>query len=140
MHLIFVRPGISSGVEPVHYVWATIVDAMSAWHQGKLFLEYSLSVDHDALHVIVGMLVWLVAALVLRRPITSWFPLMWCLAITLWNETVDLWIERWPDPGRQYGEGAKDLFLTMVAPMILMTAARLRPDLFRGGAGRRRRR
>jgi len=140
MRRIFVPRAISSGVELVHGLWATIVDAMTAWHQGKLFLEYSLSVDHDALHVIVGMLVWLVAALLLRRPITSWFPLTWCLAITLWNETVDLWIEQWPDPGRQYGEGAKDLVLTMAVPVILMTAARMRPDLFRGNARRRHRR
>ena len=121
-------------------LWATIVDAMNAWHQGKLFLEYSLSVDHDALHVIVGLLVWLVAALLLRRPITSWLPFLWCLAITLWNETVDLWIEQWPDPGRQYGEGAKDVLLTMTVPVLLMAAARLRPDLFRTAARRRRRR
>ena len=121
-------------------LWATIVDAMNAWHQGKLFLEYSLSVDHDALHVIVGLLVWLVAALLLRRPITSWLPFLWCLAITLWNETVDLWIEQWPDPGRQYGEGAKDVLLTMTVPVLLMAAARFRPDLFRTAARRSRRR
>jgi len=126
--------------QPVRELWATIVDAMNAWHQGKLFLEYSLSVDHDALHVIVGLLVWLVAALLLRRPITSWLPFLWCLAITLWNETVDLWIEQWPDPGRQYGEGAKDVLLTMTVPVLLMAAARLRPDLFRTAARRRRRR
>ena len=126
--------------QPVRELWATIVDAMNAWHQGKLFLEYSLSVDHDALHVIVGLLVWLVAALLLRRPITSWLPFLWCLAITLWNETVDLWIEQWPDPGRQYGEGAKDVLLTMTVPVLLMAAARLRPDLFRTAARRSRRR
>ena len=38
----------------------------------------------------------------------------------------------------EYGEGAKDLLLTMAVPTIVMFAARLRPDLFRG-SGRRRR-
>jgi hypothetical protein len=123
----------------VHDLWLTIVDAMTAWHQGKLFVEYSLSVDHDALHVIVGVLVWLAAALLLRRPVTSWIPFLWCFAIILWNETVDLWVEQWPDPGRQYGEGAKDLALTILIPALLMIAARVRPDLFRGTARRRRR-
>jgi hypothetical protein len=122
----------------VHDLWLTLIAAMSAWHQGKLFLEYSLSMEHDALHVIVGVLVWLVAALVLRRPITSWRPFLWCLAIILWNETVDLWVERWPDPGRQYGEGAKDLLLTMAVPVILMTAGRLRPQLFGTSMPRRK--
>ena len=115
-----------------------IADAMATWHQGKLFLEYSLSVDHDALHIIAGLLVWLVAALLVRRPITSWIPFLWCVAIILWNETVDLWVEQWPDPGRQYGEGAKDLVLTILIPALLMAAARLRPDLFRRSARRRR--
>jgi len=125
----------------MHDVWLMIVDAMSAWHQGKLFLEHALAVDHDALHVITGVLVWLVAALLLRRPITSWTPFLWCLAIILWNETVDLWVERWPEPGMQYGEGAKDLVLTIAIPAMIMAAARFRPDLFRAvPRGRRRRR
>lgn len=124
----------------MHDLWLAIVGAMSAWHQGKLFLEYSLAVDHDALHVMVGVLVWLVAALLLRRPITSWIPFLWCVAIILWNETVDLWIEQWPDPGRQYGEGAKDLVLTILLPAILMVSARRRPDLFRSTSKRRSRR
>jgi hypothetical protein len=124
----------------MHHLWTAVIDAMGAWHQGKLFLEHSLTIDHDALHVIVGVLVWLVAALLLRRPITSWQPFLWCFAIVLWNETVDLWVEQWPDPGMQYGEGAKDLVLTILVPAILMVSARLRPDLFRAGTRPRRRR
>ena len=41
--------------------------------------------------------------------------------------------------GWQYGESFKDLLLTMSVPTLLMVATRLRPDLFRGGVGRRRR-
>jgi hypothetical protein len=52
---------------------------------------------------------------------------------------VDLTLEQWPDKGWQYGESAKDVLLTMAVPTILMLAARLRPDLFRSGAARRRR-
>jgi hypothetical protein len=124
----------------MHHLWTAVIDAMGAWHQGKLFLEHSLTIDHDALHVIIGVLVWLVAALLLRRPITSWHPFLWCFAIILWNETVDLWVEQWPDPGMQYGEGAKDLVLTILVPGLLMISARSRPDLFRSGARRGRRR
>jgi hypothetical protein len=53
------------------------------------------------------------------------------LALILWNETVDLWVEQWPDPGMQYGEGAKDVLLTMIVPTVLLFAVRIRPDLFR---------
>jgi len=107
---------------------------MSSWHQGKLFVEHAVHVSHDSLHVIVGILIWVVAALLSRRTLTSWIPWLWVLAFILWNETVDLWMEHWPDPGMQYGEGAKDVALTMLMPTLLMFAARARPDLFRKAA------
>jgi hypothetical protein len=103
-----------------------------------LFFEHAFAIDHDALHVLVGVFGWLVLALILRRPLTSRPPFLWLLALILWNETVDLWVEQWPEPGMQYGECAKDVILTMLLPAILMVSARLRPDLFRGNPGRRR--
>jgi len=124
----------------VNRISTAIFSAMGSWHQGKLFIEHSLRIEHGTLHVIIGVLVWLVAALLTRRPISSWWPWLWLLALILWNETVDLWNERWPDPGQQYGEGAKDIVLTMFVPTILMIAARLRPDLFRQGFARKRKR
>jgi hypothetical protein len=123
----------------LHSLWKTLVAAMTSWHQGKLFIEHSLTINHDSLHMLVGVLLWLAFGLLLRRPLTSWRPWLWLFAIILWNETVDLWIEQWPDPGQQYGEGAKDLLLTMAVPTILLFAARWRPDLFRQGPRRRRR-
>ena len=122
----------------LHKLWITIVAAMTSWHQGKLFIEHSVSFSHDALHMLVGVFLWLAFALLLRRPVTSSRPWLWLFAIIMWNETVDLWIEQWPDPGHQYGESAKDLILTMAVPTIIMAAARTRPDLFRGSASRRR--
>lgn len=103
---------------------------MSGWHQGKLFIEHSLSVEHDALHVLVGLLAWLVVALITRRPLSCWRPFWWLFALILWNEAVDLWVERWPDPGQQYGEGAKDLLLTIAAPAVLTWLMRVRPKMF----------
>jgi hypothetical protein len=123
-----------------HDLWKAIIAAMASWHQGKLFVEHSLSITHDALHIIVGVLLWVALGLLLRRPLTSWLPWFWLFALILWNETVDLWVEKWPDPGQQYGEGAKDLLLTMLIPTILMIAARTRPDLFRASSRRNRRR
>lgn len=124
----------------LHDLWYAITGAMGAWHQGKLFIEHSIDVDHDALHVIVGVLAWLLLALVLRRPLSSWRPLLWLFALILWNETVDLWSDPWPDPGMQYGEGAKDLFLTMLLPALLMVVTRVRPQLFRPSEASTRRR
>jgi hypothetical protein len=123
----------------MHDLWLTLIGAMGAWHQGKLFVEHAVAIDHDALHVLVGIFAWLALAVLFRRPVTSWIPFLWCFALALWNETVDLWVEQWPEPGMQYGECAKDVILTMLAPAMLMIVARLRPDLFRKTPRRRRR-
>lgn len=118
-------------------LWQALTGAMQSWHQGKLFLEHSLTISHDTLHILVGMALWMVLGLLLRRPLYAWRPWLWLLAATIWNEIVDLWVEVWPDPGQQYGEGAKDLLLTMAMPTMVMLAARLRPDLFRAAAKKR---
>lgn len=112
-------------------IWSVVTGAMTDWHQGKLFIEHAVAIDHDALHVIIGTLLWVVFGFLTRRPLSSLRPLFWLFAIILWNETVDLWMEQWPDPGQQYGEGAKDLLITMLVPTILLLAVRLRPHLFR---------
>ncbi len=121
----------------LHELWMMITGIMIDWHQAKLFVEHAVTINHDTLHVIVGVLFWLALALLTRRPITSWYPWLWLFAIIFWNETVDLWTEQWPDPGHQYGEGAKDLVLTMFIPTLIMFAGRARPDLLRAGLGRK---
>jgi hypothetical protein len=118
--------------------WSAVLAAMASWHQAKLFIEHTVALDHDALHVIVGVLLWLVFGLLTRRPLAAWVPWLLLFAVILWNETVDLWTEQWPDPGQQYGEGAKDLLITMLVPTVLLFAIRLRPDLFRARLARRR--
>lgn len=122
----------------LHRLWAALLTAMQSWHQGKLFIEHSLAFSHDSIHILAGVLIWVLAGLVVRRPLSSWRPWLCVLALILWNETVDLTLERWPDPGWQYGESAKDLLLTMSVPTLLMLAVRMRPDLFRGAARRKR--
>ena len=121
-------------------LWQTFAQGMTSWHSGKVFIEHALAISHDTLHVIAGVMVWLVLALLLRRPITSWYPWLGVFAFAVWNEMVDLWIETWPAAARsmQYGEIAKDLLLTTLVPTLLMFAARARPDMFRPSAGRRR--
>jgi hypothetical protein len=123
----------------MHGLWKALLAAMVPWHQGKLFIEHALAIDHDALHILAGTLLWLVLALLLRRPLTTWKPWLGVLAFNIWNEAVDLSLEQWSDRGWQYGETAKDLVLTIAVPTVLMFAARLRPDLFRQHSGAARR-
>lgn len=119
-------------IKLMHQTWMAFAWGMISWHQGKLFIEHSVNVSHQSLHIFIGLLLWLTFGLVFRRPVTSWRPWLTLFGVILLNEMVDLWMERWPDPGQQYGERAKDLLLTMAAPTIVMLAARARPDLFRG--------
>lgn len=117
-------------------IWNAITTAMTSWHEGKLFIEHVAAINHDALHIIVGVLLWLGLGLILQRPLSARLPWLWLLALILWNETVDLWVEQWPDAGMQYGECAKDVLLTMFLPTVLLFAVRWRPALF--ARGRRR--
>lgn len=105
-----------------------------SWHEAKLFLEHSVTFSPDALHVIASVVVLLLVGLLLRKPVTSWWPWIVVLVSTLINEFVDLWVEEWPDPGMQYGEGAKDLLLTMFLPTLLLVTSRKFPRLYRAVA------
>ena len=110
---------------------------MQSWHEGKLLIENSVPVSHDSLHIIFGTFVWILFAVGLRRPLSSWRPWLWAFAVILWNETVDLWTETWPDRATQYAQGVKDLLLTMLVPTVLMFAMRYRPQMFRPRTARK---
>ena len=101
------------------------------WHESKLFVEHAMAISHDGLHVVLGVLIQLAVAIVSRRSVASWLPWSAVLAFAFANEAVDLWVERWPSPGMQFGEGAKDVLLTILLPTVLLLALRLRPDVFR---------
>lgn len=124
----------------VHGLWHQIARGMLSWHQLKMFIEHASIVSSDALHVLVGIGIWVIAALVLRRSLASWLPWLVVLAAILFNEGVDLWVEHWPDAAMQYGEGAKDLLLTMTVPTVLLFMVRWTPGLFQPRPGPRARR
>lgn len=114
-------------------IWPLTEHVMFAWYKAKMFIEHAGIVTSDALHVLVGVGLWVLAALALRRRLTNWLPWLVVLAAVLFNEAVDLSVEQWPDAAMQYGESAKDVLLTLLLPSLLMAAARERPDLFGRG-------
>jgi len=118
--------------------WGPLNDGMTAWYEAKMFIEHASAVSSDALHVLVGVSVWVVAALVLRRSLSASGPWMILFALTLFNEGVDFWVERWPILSMQLGESAKDVMLSMALPTVLAFAIRVQPNLFRVSSGRRR--
>lgn len=102
----------------------------SDWYQLKLFIEHATGVEMGILHVIAGVLIQLGVALLFRASVARWMPWLSVLVLEVVNEFSDLHLDQWPDPGSQYGEGAKDLLVTMFLPTIILLAARLRPKLF----------
>src|SRR4029450_5875802 len=100
------------------------------WYQVKLFLEHASGISMDALHILVGFAIFLVAALLLKRSLGSPLPWLAVLMLELGNEAYDLHVELWPDPGSQLGEGIKDILLTMALPTLVLALVRWRPMLF----------
>ena len=118
--------------------WHAVTDGMMSWYKVKMFVEHAAVVTSDSLHVLVGVIAWIVIAMVLRRSLSAALPWLLVLVLTLLNECVDLWVEQWPSLAMQLGESAKDVLLTMTLPTVLLFAVRLRPNLFRPAPARRR--
>ena len=110
-------------------------ESLQSWHESKLFVERLTTISHDALHVIAGTVMWLLLALILRRPVTSWLPLVGTFLVVLVNELVDLWVEIWPERAMQAGEAGKDLMTTIAVPLLLLLAFRALPGLTAPRAG-----
>jgi hypothetical protein len=101
------------------------------WYQVKLFLERASGFSMDSLHVIVGVVIQLAVALLFRTSVGRPWPWLAVLALELVNEASDFRVERWPQPGMQFGESTKDVILTMALPTLIFLVARYRPKLFR---------
>ena len=99
------------------------------WYQVKLFIEHASGISMDGLHILVGFVIFLLAAAGLKRSVASPLPWLATLALEIGNEVYDLHVELWPDPASQLGEGAKDILLTMALPTLVMLIARLRPSV-----------
>jgi len=114
-----------------------ITGGMLSWYEAKMFIEHASVISSDAIHILIGVFIWIIAAQLSRRALSAWPPWLAVLALTLLNEAVDLSVEHWPSLGMQLGESAKDVFLTMALPTLLMVVLRLRPNLFRASPRRR---
>jgi hypothetical protein len=108
------------------------------WYQVKLFIEHVSGISMDALHILVGFAIFLLAAQVLRRSVANPLPWAATLLLAVGNEIHDLTIELWPNLGSQLGEGAKDILLTMALPTLLTLTARSRPMILGSDAAHAR--
>ena len=102
---------------------------MIGWYQIKSLVEHASGVSMDALHILVGFLLYLALAIVVRRGFRSLVPWSALLLIEIANEAYDLHVEIWPNLASQLGEGLKDIMLTMAVPTLLLVLARCKPKL-----------
>jgi hypothetical protein len=86
----------------------------------KLWWLAVLPLTKDAIHVYIGFLCLLIALVVLRRRLSSYWALVPGLLLSVAMEVLDL------RDGYGWAESAKDLINTNLMPFVLVTLARLK--------------
>ena len=106
----------------------------------KFEVEQAVPFDADWLHLLIGPVIFAAAALVTRKPMSSWTPWLAVLAIAGLNELADLAVDQSPNRLGAYAENVTDFLLTIAVPTVIMIAARRFPGLIgsRDPAGRLR--
>jgi len=97
---------------------------MTAFQAWKTWLVTLTGLPKDALHIYVGLIVFLGAAALLRRSPGDWRPLAAALVVALAGETWDM-ADSWRavEP-LEWGRGWHDLWNTMFWPLVLHALAR----------------
>ncbi|HYO16077.1 MAG TPA: hypothetical protein VE685_22995 [Thermoanaerobaculia bacterium] len=86
----------------------------------KLWWLAVLPLTKDAIHVYIGFLCLLIALIVFRRRLTSYWAVVPGLVVSVLMEILDL------RDGYDWVASAKDLVNTNLIPVVLVTLARLR--------------
>jgi len=88
-------------------------------------------VAKDALHIYAAFAVQVLAAAVLRRPLSSWLPWTCVLLAELANECLDIYFSNEPSIQQWQWLGARhDLLNTMALPTALLLLCRYANFLF----------
>lgn len=90
----------------------------------KTELSDALGITKDALHIHLGLAIFLGVAFIFRRPLTSWTPWLASLAFELVNELMDVFHLHNGTFGFEIGDSAKDVLNTMFWPTVVLLAAR----------------
>ena len=104
------------------------------WFHFKQMLSVASGLNMDALHVHAGILCQILAALLLRRRLSSPWPWLVVLLLVVANEYYDYRYETWPDRGEQRAEAVRDTWNTLLLPTLVMLLVRFAPRLF-GASG-----
>lgn len=108
---------------------------MSGFQQAKVALVHWLGLPKDALHIYVGLAIFLLAAALLRRPLASRVPIAAVVAAALAGEAWDL-IETHAAGARiHWDRNWHDIWNTCFWPTVLFLLARYTRLFSRRGRG-----
>ena len=96
------------------------------WAAIKTVITGETGLSRDALHLLVGIGLYLLLVAMFPRGAPRWLAWLLVLAAALANEWADYLHETWPGQG---SETAKDLATTMALPSLLLLAGRFAPHL-----------
>ena len=97
---------------------------MSGFQQAKIWLADWAGLPKDALHIYVGLTVFLLAAALLRRPLSDWRPLAAVLLAALAGEAWDLIDTKRAGAAPAWARSWHDVWNTCFWPAVLFLLAR----------------
>ena len=98
----------------------------------KTDLSELLHLSKDALHIHIGIGLYLAAMLAFRRGPGSWWPWLAVLGFELLNEAIDIFHHGFSH--LEVSGSIKDLLNTMFWPSVVLTVARIQARRSRGPA------
>jgi hypothetical protein len=97
---------------------------MSGFQSSKTWLIELVGLSKDALHIYVGLTVFLLTALVFRLPLRDWRPLAAVFLVAVVGEIWDLFERLGPGDRPFWAANWHDIWNTMFWPLVLFLLAR----------------
>lgn len=94
------------------------------WNSFKTELSQLLDLSKDALHIHIGIAIFLLAAVLLRKSLGSWVPWLVVLALQMVNEYLDAFHGLHGSWALFFDGGIKDIVNTMFWPTLIVLLSR----------------
>jgi hypothetical protein len=98
----------------------TVLNTFESYAAAKRALEANLGMGDDLMHVHLGLAIFVLSALILRKPMRSAWPIGLVVALALINEVVDYFVT----PNWSPGLSLLDIVNSVFWPTLLFLIAR----------------
>jgi len=99
---------------------SALIPYLEAYAAAKRALEANLGMGDDLMHVHLGLAIFVLSALILRKPMRSAWPIGLVVALALINEVVDYFVT----PNWSAGLSLLDVVNSVFWPTLLFLIAR----------------